>query len=97
MNKDFNVYKWRREQLIESEMSKMSPDELLKLFKEKTGIKGEIRHRTDKNAFIVNLRNIPAGMDEKMIKDLFEKNGYTYSRDEFEDEDRPTQIWYYYR
>jgi len=97
MNKDFNVYKWRRDQLVESEMSKMSPDELFKAFKEKTGIKGEIRHRTDKNAFIVNLRNIPSGMDERIIKDLFEKNGYTYSKDEFEDEDRPTQIWYYYR
>ena len=96
MSKDFNVYKWRREQLAEDEKPKISPDGLFKLFKEKTGIKGYINHRTDKNAFIVNLRDIPSKMDERMIKDLFEKNKYTYSREEYEDEDRPTQIWYYY-
>ena len=70
MNKDFNVYKWRREQLVESEMSKMSPDELFKAFKEKTNIKGEIRHRTDKNAFTVNLENIPEEED-KYFRTLF--------------------------
>jgi len=93
MNKDFNVYKWRREHLTENEMPKISPNELLKLFKEKV-----------RGAFLrdeyIETEDRGSSTEEEKVKKLFSDHGYTLSkveRIEGEPGERLDMVRYYYK
>jgi len=91
MSKDFNVYKWRRDQLIENEATK-TPDELFAAFRKEfnTGF-----HRDDQNLIKTLSRYAPL---ETQVKELFDKYGYTLkvSYIDAEPGERGAETFYYY-
>jgi len=91
MNKDFNVYKWRREQLAENEAS--TPKDLLNKFKEK--IKGAFL----KDEYI-ETEDRGSSTEEEKVKKLYSDHGYTLSkveRIEGEPGERLDMVRYYYK
>jgi hypothetical protein len=90
MNKDFNVYKWRRNYLAENEAS--TPKDLLNKFKEK------IRGAFLRDEYIETEDRSVSGEEEKVRK-IFSDHGYTLSkveRIEGEPGERLDMIRYYY-
>lgn len=90
MSKDFNVYKWRREQLVENETS---PKDLLNKFKEK--IKGAFLR--DK---YIETEDRGSSTEEEKVRKLFSDYGYTLSkveRIEGEPGERLDMVRYYYK
>lgn len=97
MNKDFNVYKWRREHLVENETS-VTPDELFKAFNDDKEL-GNKRsyHRDDQNRIKILSRFAP---DEKKAIAFFKSKGYnveiTDTWDMIDPSEEKPQIWYDY-
>jgi hypothetical protein len=90
MNKDFNVYKWRRDHLVENEAS--TPKDLLNKFKEK------IRGAFLRDEYIETEDRSSSGEEEKVRK-IFSDHGYTLSkveRIEGEPGERLDMVRYYY-
>ena len=95
MNKDFNVYKWRRDHLTENESS-LTPDELFNAFKQELS-KGRGMLRSDQNRIKILSRFAP---DEKDAIAFFKSKGYdvkiTDTWDMIDPEDELPEDWYDY-
>jgi hypothetical protein len=95
MNKDFNVYKWRREHLTEIVVGvqNKTPDELFAAFKEEFNIGS---HRDDLKVIKTLSRYSPP---EAKVKELFDKYGYTLtvSKIDAEPGERGAETWFYYK
>jgi hypothetical protein len=91
MNKDFNVYKWRRDQLTEG-VSQSEQDALFTHAWEK-----EIRPAKGERKVTYDhlIKNVPTRLYSKVV-DIVKSKGYDIVDDEeFEDDDRGVMIWLY--
>jgi hypothetical protein len=91
MNKDFNVYKWRRDQLTEG-VSQSEQDTLFTNAWEK-----EIRPAKGERKVTYDhlIKNVPTRLYSKVV-DIVKSKGYDIVDDEeFEDDDRGVMIWLY--
>ena len=99
MNKDFNVYKWRREQLVENEESTSPEKQLTKEFTNKYSTQPNlIFSDRGNNEYRVQIydRNLNLNMDHpesKMeVKEFFKNKGYDLY-DIFLDDRSRSWIW----
>ena len=91
MNKDFNVYKWRRDNLTE-DVSQAEQDSLFTnaWTKQIAPSKGERKVTYD---HIV--KNVPTRLYSRVV-DIIKNQGFDIVDDEeFEDDDRGVMIWLY--